>query len=32
MPQPPEDNATGTRMSLIKLAAHVEGASVEGAG
>ena len=29
---PPEDNATGTRMSLTKLAAYVEGASVEGAG
>jgi hypothetical protein len=23
---PPEDNATGTRMSLSKLAAYVEGA------
>jgi hypothetical protein len=23
---PPEDNATGTRMSLAKLAAYVEGA------
>ena len=24
---PPEDNATGTRMSLTKLAAYVEGAA-----
>ena len=24
---PPEDNATGTRMALTKLAAYVEGAA-----